>query len=298
MGRWGFWTFGPKSATSDGRGWSVRFSVMILTCPDCATSYFVDDDRIPSAGRTVKCSNCGNRWRAEPEPPPPEAGPELPDDAPLEPVPLIETEPQPAPALKSIRKRRPWGLYAGLGGGALLILALAGVVILRQQIVNLAPGVAPAFAAVGLKVDDTGLAIEDITFAPQFQSARPVLLVKGAIRNIRHEARVAPPIRIQLLDVEDEVLGGVVARTTNATIPPGGRRYFAITVSEPPAGIASVTVDFDTSTGASEPRAGAAAPAPPVEAQPVEAQPVGPQPVEATPLTADSPDALAPHDPR
>src|SRR5882757_5803177 len=41
-------------------------SVMILTCPECATSYFVDDSRISSAGRTVKCSNCGARWTALP----------------------------------------------------------------------------------------------------------------------------------------------------------------------------------------------------------------------------------------
>ena len=42
-------------------------SVMILTCPECATSYFVDDSRIAAAGRTVKCSNCGARWTALPE---------------------------------------------------------------------------------------------------------------------------------------------------------------------------------------------------------------------------------------
>src|SRR3569833_565954 len=42
-------------------------SVMILTCPERATSYFVDDSRISPAGRTVKCSNCGARWTALPE---------------------------------------------------------------------------------------------------------------------------------------------------------------------------------------------------------------------------------------
>src|SRR5687767_5821574 len=40
---------------------------MILTCPECATSYFVDDSRVTSAGRTVKCSNCGAKWTARPE---------------------------------------------------------------------------------------------------------------------------------------------------------------------------------------------------------------------------------------
>src|SRR5687767_8909725 len=44
--------------------WSVRFERMILTCPECATSYFVDDLRIPRGGRMVKCTTCGNRWRA------------------------------------------------------------------------------------------------------------------------------------------------------------------------------------------------------------------------------------------
>ena len=42
---------------------------MILTCPECATSYFVDDSRIPSDGRRVKCSSCGHRWRAGPDGP-------------------------------------------------------------------------------------------------------------------------------------------------------------------------------------------------------------------------------------
>src|SRR4051812_17830148 len=53
-------------------------SVMILTCPECATSYFVDDSRIGPAGRTVKCSHCGARWTARPEgaePPPAPAPP-------------------------------------------------------------------------------------------------------------------------------------------------------------------------------------------------------------------------------
>ena len=41
-----------------------RFGRMILTCPECATSYFVDDSKIPAEGRAVKCAACGARWTA------------------------------------------------------------------------------------------------------------------------------------------------------------------------------------------------------------------------------------------
>ena len=45
---------------------------MILTCPECATSYFVDDARIPAEGRRVRCSSCGHRWTAGPDGPIPD----------------------------------------------------------------------------------------------------------------------------------------------------------------------------------------------------------------------------------
>ena len=50
---------------------------MILTCPECASRYFVDDSKVGPEGRVVRCAACGHRWTARNE----EAAPDLFEDA-------------------------------------------------------------------------------------------------------------------------------------------------------------------------------------------------------------------------
>ena len=73
---------------------------MILTCPECATSYFVDDSRIPAGGRSVKCTSCGARWRVMPDAPPEaEAAAAEPELAEIEEAPAAD---EPAPPLDDL----------------------------------------------------------------------------------------------------------------------------------------------------------------------------------------------------
>ncbi len=272
---------------------------MILTCPDCATSYFVDDDRVPAQGRTVKCSSCGNRWHATPEGASepailsPRAPQQIEDPGPpiVRPSPMVDDlEVIPPPSeLKPKSAARPaktqksrMGLIIGLVAAGGLAAGVAAAVVLRQMIVDVVPASAVAFRALGLEVDTLGLAIENVTSKAVVQGGRPVLAITGVIHNKNEIAALAPPIRISLLDKEGAPVAGVLAQPLNASVPPGARRYFAVSLPDPPASARELEVAFDLTEKA--PVAHAAAASHPPEA------------VEAQPLPANSPDAIAPHE--
>ncbi|WP_299726407.1 zinc-ribbon domain-containing protein [uncultured Tateyamaria sp.] len=76
---------------------------MRLICPNCDAQYEVVDDVIPTDGRDVQCSNCGQTWFQHhpdniPEPAEEAAQPadlQDPDDAPAEDEERVETPPEP-----------------------------------------------------------------------------------------------------------------------------------------------------------------------------------------------------------
>ncbi len=273
---------------------------MILTCPDCATSYFVDDDRVPAQGRTVKCSSCGNRWHATPEgaaepvitPPrkpvqiedpgePIVRSPPMVDDLEII-APLSEREAKAREKPAKTGKSRV-GLIIAVAIAAAVVAGIGAAVVFRQQIVELVPASVPVFSAVGLKVDTLGLVIENVTSKAVMQGGRPVLSITGVIHNKNETASEAPPIRISLLNEEGVPVAGLLAQPLNAGIPPGARRYFAVSLPDPPASARELEIAFDLTAKAPATHAVAADPAP--------------ETVDAKPLPANSPDAISPHEP-
>jgi predicted Zn finger-like uncharacterized protein len=286
-------------------------TVMILTCPECATSYFVDDARVPAAGRLVKCTSCGARWTAVHEAPP-EPEPTRPTPAPAsEPEPPFVAAPaddlevvpiEPAAASAAPPFRRPYVAPRKEAAGKVVILAvaaagivalLAGAIVFRDAVVRALPATQGAFAGIGLPVNTLGLAIENVRAQPVFQGGRPVLAVTGAIRNLREEAASAPPIRMSLLDRAGKPVAVKVATPLDDRVPGHAVRHFAITLVDPPASAEDLEVTFEAGREVA-PSAGAALGAPAANAPPPSA--AGPSPVEAQPLPPGSQDALPQHD--
>lgn len=78
---------------------------MRLTCPNCGAQYEVPDAVIPTSGRDVQCSNCGNTWfQHHRDHMPPEDPPSEPVEA-AAPRPAAETTPDPAPRPAATQRR-------------------------------------------------------------------------------------------------------------------------------------------------------------------------------------------------
>lgn len=243
---------------------------MILTCPSCATSYFVPDDAIGPNGRRVRCQSCGDSWRAT-------------SDEPLEltnatetaaagnvvefgkredaPESLAET---PAPELprafraraeqqRRLRRAAAHGaVWAGLASGFVALFAAGW--LFRVEVVEMYPRAAAAYALVGAPVNPTGLEFEAVSARPSPTNPERVL-VSGALRNVRDKEVVAPPVRVALLDEQGAEIGYRIVRIDAAPVLPGKPQGFAVMIDDPAGKAAGVGVDF-------APEATAPAPAP------------------------------------
>jgi len=280
---------------------------MILTCPECATSYFVDDSRIPDAGRTVKCTSCGHRWTARKDAPPPvaaepepkpvaEAAPEpSPEPASAEPAAVaavddlefVTIEREPAAQLRAKRPKptpaqdRRSAVAVWIGAAGLVAALVAGAIVFRGQVIKLWPKSQSAYASLGLPVNSVGLVIEGVRVEPTFVAGRPVLSVTGAVRNVKGEAVTSPPLRINLLNRLGKPIAAKIVRPSDPRVPAGAIRHFAIAISDPPANARDLEVVFE-----SAPQHAATTPGGTVAAPP---------PAEAAPLPVNSPQALSEH---
>jgi len=286
-------------------------TVMILTCPECATSYFVDDARVPAAGRLVKCTSCGARWTAvkdvaaEPPPPPPKPQPIKPpepfvpaaaDDLEVVPIdPAVVAKARAARAAPGKEARAKVAVWAA--AGVVVAALIAGAIVFRDAVVRILPASQAAYAGIGLPVNTLGLVIEHIRAQPVFQGGRPVLAVSGSIRNLRDEVITAPSIRISLLDRAGKPVAAKIARPLEAKVPGRATRHFAITIVDPPASVHDLEVTFETAEKAA-PRAAPAevGPPAPMPAMPTATPAAAPSPVDAQPLPPGSQDALPQHD--
>jgi predicted Zn finger-like uncharacterized protein len=239
---------------------------MILTCPACATSYFIPDDAVGSNGRKVRCQSCGEVWRAtSDEPLELTLAPEPSLVARAEPEPetasLAET---PAPELprafraraeqqRRIRRAAAHGVvWAGMA--SVFVGLIASAFLFRVEVVDAFPRAAAAYAMVGAPVNPIGLDFEAMG-AKEAPNHPGMVLVSGALRNVRDAEIVAPAIRVSLLDDHGAEVGFRVVEIDAAPVLPGKVQGFATLIPDPGGHAADIGVNFVTAETHSAPKA-------------------------------------------
>jgi predicted Zn finger-like uncharacterized protein len=225
---------------------------MILTCPACASRYFVDEAKLPPQGRQVRCAACGESWRAEPnvdlldltpefDPIHNEAQPELAPTTPAEALPKAFR--QQVQAKQRTRAAVAAGVvWAGMAASLVVLVLLS--VVFRVQVVKIWPRTAGVYAVLKLTVNPLGLAPDNVTASQSLQDGHAALIVTGAERNVATQAVAPAPMRVSVYDKAGVRLLSRVVRPSASPIAPGESRAFAASFVDPPMAGVQVGVDF------------------------------------------------------
>jgi predicted Zn finger-like uncharacterized protein len=234
---------------------------MILTCPECATRYFVEDQRLGTEGRTVRCASCGAAWRACAEEPL-----ELTSDehegalarGPNEPRSFAPTEsskiadlsapelPKAFRAKAKQRKRLREAAAAGVVWAGLVCAFGAvtfGAYVFRIDVVKMFPRAAGAYAMAGVPVNPTGLEFENVKAAAA-PNGLAAVTVSARIRNVDDQPSSPPPVRVSLLDKTGAKIGTKLVTLPPGALAPGQTKSFSVALGDPYGKTADVALNF------------------------------------------------------
>ncbi|WP_245344378.1 MULTISPECIES: MJ0042-type zinc finger domain-containing protein [Asticcacaulis] len=231
---------------------------MILSCPNCATQYKVNEAAIGLRGRTVRCTACKTTWHAE--------TPidlrysegrakdelELKEEAPKTKEELFQVKAKKLPgkyrAMLEDKKRLRALAIEGMVWGGLAAVAIATFVlayVLRVDIVKAFPRIAGAYAMVGLKVNPTHLQFEKHTAEVAFKGGRFVVTVKAQIKNLSNKAVPVPPVRVTLYDSTQNPFDSVLMPPGDLMVAPHAVQTLTFDVADPRNLVSTLDLKFD-----------------------------------------------------
>jgi len=175
--------------------------------------------------------------------------------------------------------------------GAALAASATGMVAFRQDVAELWPRSASAFAALGLDVNVYGLEFYDLAVERDFDGATPILLVSGEVRNIGRDDKLVPPVRISLRDTASAEIFELVNVITDQPVAAGASIPFQIRVENPPADAIDLEATFASFSEAQfaggPARVSPATPAPAAHEEPLTLEtPVGDELILDEPITS------------
>ena len=152
-----------------------------------------------------------------------------------------------APKAKNKRKPKfPWprpGLRAAI---VMLAVILAGLIVGRAKVVQVAPQTASLYGALGLPVNLRGLVFENVRTTGEVHEGVPVLIVEGTIANVVNRTVEVPRLRFAMRNRTGQDIYAWTSVTGRSILAPGETAAFRTRLASPPADGRDVSVRFLT----------------------------------------------------
>jgi predicted Zn finger-like uncharacterized protein len=211
---------------------------MFVVCKTCGNSYHIPDEILGGEACGFRCSGCGRSWELAGRPTLiGSAASTRGDPARLGSAPTPRRSRRPPLARLARRLAAPLAAASLLAGSMTAIGA-------RESIVAAAPFAAGAYAAIGLPVNVRGLRIDNLRARLDASGDKKILLVEGAIVNVRRGETAAPDLRIALRAADGRELYVWTTRAPKERLARGERVDFAARLAAPPEGIEDALVKF------------------------------------------------------
>jgi hypothetical protein len=114
----------------------------------------------------------------------------------------------------------------------------------RAAIVAAIPATGGLYAAIGLPVNPVGLTIDDVSARLGLGGDKSLLVVEGALVNLRGKQTVAPKLRIALRAADGRELYVWTTRPPKDRLAAGERAGFVARLASPPPGVVDALVKF------------------------------------------------------
>lgn len=224
---------------------------MIISCPQCDTSYNIPEETLRPSGRKVRCSSCSHRWQVMPPSSTPQPVQSILDDEDTDhdggQHPDFREEPESEEGEDRFRFS-PSGLAQSslqartspkviLGWCALLVMvaSLATFVLARQRLAAAFPALQPVYATLGLPIEQPmQLRLSDVGSEEFLEDGRAVIVISGLVINEGEQLQNVPEIEVALLDGDRGVLEASSLGAVESELEAGEITTFEARFPDPP----------------------------------------------------------------
>lgn len=126
----------------------------------------------------------------------------------------------------------------------LLLAVVAGGLLLRTEIVKLAPAMAGFYSAIGLGVNVVGLEFSEVSTLMSRRGDSEVISVTATIRGVEARRVVVPPVVVSLLDAKGASLYQWSVMPPAPDVEPGEAVVFSAELASPPKGATQLRLGF------------------------------------------------------